>query len=61
LERSGLGADTVSTLTKAYKILFRSGLTLDNALSRLEADLPSTPELKELNQFVRASQRGLAR
>jgi UDP-N-acetylglucosamine acyltransferase len=61
LERSGLGADTVSTLTKAYKILFRSGLTLDNALSRLEADLPSTPELKELIQFVRASQRGLAR
>ena len=61
LERSGFGADTVSTLTKAYKILFRSGLTLDNALSRLEADLPSTPELKELIQFVRASQRGLAR
>jgi len=30
-------------------------------LSRLEADLPSTPELKELIQFVRASQRGLAR
>jgi hypothetical protein len=27
----------------------------------LEADLPSTPELKELIQFVRASQRGLAR
>jgi UDP-N-acetylglucosamine acyltransferase len=61
LERSGFGADTVGTLTKAYKILFRSGLTLDNALSRLEADLPSTPELKELIQFVRASQRGLAR
>ena len=64
LERAGFGADTISTLIKAYKTLFRSALTLDHALSRLEADLASTPELKELNeliQFVRASQRGLAR
>jgi len=48
-------------LIKAYKTLFRSGLTLDNAVSRLETDLPPTPELTELIQFVRASQRGLAR
>jgi UDP-N-acetylglucosamine acyltransferase len=61
LERAGFGTDTISTLVKAYKTLFRSGLTLENAVSRLEADLDSTPELRELIQFVRASQRGLAR
>jgi UDP-N-acetylglucosamine acyltransferase len=48
-------------LIKAYKTVFRSGLTLDNALARLESDLPSTPELKELIAFIRASPRGLAR
>jgi UDP-N-acetylglucosamine acyltransferase len=61
LERAGFGTETISTLVKAYKTLFRSGLTLENAVSRLEADLDSTPELTELIQFVRASQRGLAR
>jgi UDP-N-acetylglucosamine acyltransferase len=61
LERAGFGTETISTLVKAYKTLFRSGLTLENAVSRLEADLDSTPELRELIQFVRASQRGLAR
>ena len=61
LERAGFAADTIDTLIKAYKIIFRMGLTLDNALSRMEADLPTSPELKELIQFVRSSQRGLAR
>lgn len=61
LERAGFGTETISTLVKAYKTLFRSGLTLENSVSRLEADLDSTPELTELIQFVRASERGLAR
>jgi len=30
-------------------------------LSRMEADLPTSQELKELIHFVRSSQRGLAR
>jgi UDP-N-acetylglucosamine acyltransferase len=61
LERAGFGAETIAHLIKAYKTVFRSGLTLDNALARLESDLPSTPELKELIAFIRASPRGLAR
>ena len=61
LERAGFAAATIDTLIKAYKIIFRTGLTLDNALSRMEADLPTSPELKELLLFVRTSQRGLAR
>ena len=61
LERAGFGAETIANLIKAYKTVFRSGLTLDNALARLESDLPSTPELKELIAFIRASPRGLAR
>lgn len=61
LERAGFSAETIGNLTKAYKTVFRSGLTLDNALSRLETELPSTPELRELIEFIRGSQRGLAR
>lgn len=61
LERAGFSAETIGNLSKAYKTIFRSGLTLENALSRLETELPSTPELRELIEFIRGSQRGLAR
>ena len=61
LERAGFSAETISSLAKAYKTLFRSGLTLENALSRLETEFPSTPELQELVGFIRGSKRGLAR
>ena len=41
LERAGFAAESVSNLTKAYKVLFRSGLTTANALARLGAhDFP---------------------
>jgi len=61
LERAGFGPATISALAKAYKTLFRGGLTLEAALACLEEDFAGTPELGELVEFVRSSQRGLAR
>lgn len=61
LERSGFSAEAVSNLTKAYKILFRSGLTTANAIAKVEADLPVSDELTHLLAFAKASQRGLAK
>lgn len=61
LERSGYSAETIATLTKAYKILFREGLITANAVARLETELPPSPELAHLIAFTRASQRGLAK
>jgi UDP-N-acetylglucosamine acyltransferase len=61
LERGGFPVDAITTLTKAYKILFRSGLTTANALARIQADLGSSPELTHLAAFATASQRGLAK
>ena len=61
LERAGFVAETIATLTKAYKILFREGLTTANALTRIEAELPPSPELAHLLAFAKSSQRGLAK
>jgi UDP-N-acetylglucosamine acyltransferase len=61
LERAGFSAEAISNLTKAYKILFRTGLTTANALARLETELPASDELAQLLAFARASQRGLAK
>lgn len=61
LERAGFAAETIATLTKAYKILFREGLTTANAIARIEAELPTSPDLAHLVAFAKSSQRGLAK
>jgi len=48
-------------LKQAYRILFRSGLSIPNALVKIEQDLPSLPEVQHLLQFVRASERGISK
>jgi UDP-N-acetylglucosamine acyltransferase len=61
LERNGLSEEAQSALKQAYKILFRDGLTVSNALARIEAELPPLPEVKHLVQFARSSERGLSK
>jgi UDP-N-acetylglucosamine acyltransferase len=60
LDRNGVSAEAQSSLKQAYKILFREGLTIPNALKRIES-LPQTPELQHLLQFARGSERGLTK
>jgi len=61
LDRNGVPEEVQGVLKQAYKILFREGLTISNALARIEADLPPSPELQHLVQFVRASERGISK
>lgn len=61
LERNGVSEDAQSALRQAYKILFREGLTISNALTRIEADLPKLPEIEHLIAFVRNSDRGISK
>mgnify|MGYP003326022747 CR=1 FL=1 len=61
LERNGIGAESQNALKGAYKILFREGLTIPNALARIEAELPGVPEIAHLVDFIRKSERGISR
>jgi len=61
LERNGVSEEAQAGLKHAYKILFREGLTIPNALAKIEADLPALPELNHLVKFVRASERGISK
>jgi UDP-N-acetylglucosamine acyltransferase len=60
LKRAGYKASAVGNLKKAYQILYRSGLKLDDALARIEAEVP-TPETLHLTGFIRRSERGICR
>jgi UDP-N-acetylglucosamine acyltransferase len=61
LERNGVSEDSQAALKKAFKILFRDGLTVSNALLKIEAELPQLPELQHLIAFVKASERGISK
>lgn len=61
LERNGVSEEAQAALRQAYKILFREGLTVPNALAEIERSLPSLPEIVHLVQFVRASERGITK
>src|SRR5262249_8228141 len=45
LERNNVSEEAQGALRQAYKILFREGLTVANALARIEKELPPVPEV----------------
>lgn len=61
LERRGVSEEAQTALKQAYKILFREGLTISNALVKIEKELPPLPEIQHLVQFARTSERGLSK
>lgn len=61
LDRAGFTAEDKQILKKAYKILFRSGLTVKSALVQIQKELPETPAIQTLLQFLKGSVRGMAR
>ena len=60
LKRAGFTPEKIAALKTAYRLLYRSGLKLDEALSRIESDV-ATPEGLHLVRFVRSSKRGICR
>jgi UDP-N-acetylglucosamine acyltransferase len=61
LERKGFSGETIEALQRAYRILIRSKLRLQDALDRIESELTLYPEARYFAEFVRASQRGIIR
>ena len=61
MERNNVPDASQTAMRQAYKILFRDGLTIPNALTRIETTLPACAELQYLVKFVRESERGISR
>jgi len=60
LERRGFTPEALQALKKAYRILFRSGLTLGNAIEKANQEVADMPEVRRLLDFLRSSERGVA-
>ncbi len=60
LRRAGFTDAQIVTIKKAYKLLYRSGLRLSDALTRIENELADENTM-ELAGFIRIGQRGICR
>ncbi len=60
LRRAGFTHSDVQALKTAYKLLYRSNLKLDDALARIEAEVP-TEHTRHLIAFINSSKRGICR
>jgi UDP-N-acetylglucosamine acyltransferase len=61
LKRRGFSFEEISALKKAYRTLFAEGLTLKEALTRLQEEYASSPTVLRLVEFVAVSSRGICR
>ncbi len=61
LERHGFEEQAVRYVKEAYRIIYRSKLNLQQAIDQMRSDLPSTPDIDHLIEFVSASPRGIIR
>lgn len=61
LSRRGFSKDAVRSIKNVYKLVFRSELRLEDALARAEEEYGEVPEVKIFTEFIRGSERGVAR
>ena len=61
LKRRGFSSDALAGLKRAYKTLYRSGLTLDEAKIQIGQQLADCPEVKIMADFLNRTQRGIVR
>jgi UDP-N-acetylglucosamine acyltransferase len=61
LKRRGFSEAVIRGLKDAYKAVYRSGLTVDQALQELAPISAQHPEVAVFTNFIRNAERGIIR
>ena len=61
MERTGYSKDEVRNALEAFKILFKRGNTVEEAIEIMKNELPENQVSKSIIEFCQSSDRGLAR
>ncbi len=61
LERNGFSPETRRVLKDAFRTIYRSSLNVSQAVARIRAELPPSPEIEHLLAFIERSRRGIVR
>ena len=58
LERRGFSTELIEQLQTTFRLLTRAGLNTSQAIERIRTEVPKSPELEELIEFIHSSKRG---
>lgn len=61
LRRNGVGSEAIKQLSRAFKILFKSGFSLKNAIKEVSEQRYTSAQVSHLIDFVKNSKRGVCR
>jgi len=61
LKRRNFSDEAIRDIKQAYKLMFRSGLRKDEALAQIDAEMKDSKEVAVFTDFIRGSERGVAR
>jgi UDP-N-acetylglucosamine acyltransferase len=61
LKRRGFTAEQILNIRRAYRLLYRSGLKLKDAMQQLEKIAEAQPEIKPFVEFIKRSSRSIVR
>lgn len=61
LRRRGYSNEKIAEIQNIYRWLYVSGLNTSEALTRIEAEMPATPERDEIIEFIQNAKRGIMR
>jgi len=61
LRRRGFTGKEIGTIRKAYRLIYRSGMLLEQVMQELEELAESSPHVAAMIKFINESKRGLAR
>jgi UDP-N-acetylglucosamine acyltransferase len=61
LKRHNVPNKVLQSLRRAYRLLFQSGLNTSQAIARIQEEIWDCEEVQHLVQFIKTSERGVAR
>ena len=61
IARAGIAPANRRSIKQAYRLLYRSGLRLSEAIEAIEQEVESCPEVEHMLQFLRNADRGICR
>jgi UDP-N-acetylglucosamine acyltransferase len=61
LKRRGFSSEIISEIKRAYKVVYRQGNSVDEAIAALAKLSEQYPEIKLFSDFIQASSRGIIR
>jgi UDP-N-acetylglucosamine acyltransferase len=61
MRRRGYTNEQINAIQDIYRIIYGAGLNTTQAIERIEAELPETPERTEILTFIKNSTRGIIR